>query len=85
MAHKASARSLTLGAALAASLVAAATVAAAENPFKLEPLSSGYQVADNKAKEGKCGDDAKKKDGSCGGDAKKKEGKCGEGKCGGNK
>lgn len=42
---------------------------AADNPFAMESLSSGYQVADNhKGAEGKCG-----------------EGKCGEGKCGGNK
>jgi uncharacterized low-complexity protein len=60
----------------------AATVNAAENPFAIKSLSSGYQVADNhadKAKDGKCGE------GKCGADkAKAKDGKCGEGKCGEN-
>lgn len=42
----------------------ASSINAAENPFAIKSLSSGYQVADNheKAKDGKCG-----------------EGKCGEG------
>ena len=68
--------------------IGAATVIAAENPFAIKSLSSGYQVADNhvdKAKDGKCGE------GKCGAemkkegaktDAKMKDGKCGEGKCG---
>ena len=63
--------------------IGAATISAAENPFAIKSLSSGYQVADNheKAKDGKCGE------GKCGEgmkktDAKAKEGKCGEGKCG---
>jgi uncharacterized low-complexity protein len=62
--------------------IGAATVNAAENPFAIKSLSSGYQVADNhadKAKDGKCGE------GKCGHgdkDAKAKDGKCGEGKCG---
>jgi len=45
---------------------------AAENPFAMQDLGKGYQVAD------------KHMDGKCGGD-KKKDGKCGEGKCGGDK
>lgn len=76
--------------------IGTASIKAAENPFKIKSLSSGYEVADNhdKAKEGKCGEgkcgeSMKKemKDGKCGegkcahGD-KAKEGKCGEGKCG---
>lgn len=61
--------------------VGAATINAAENPFAIKSLSSGYQVADHheKAKDGKCGE------GKCGHgdkDAKAKDGKCGEGKCG---
>jgi uncharacterized low-complexity protein len=39
----------------------------------MDSLQSGYQIAQNKANEGKCGGD------------KDKEGKCGEGKCGGAK
>ena len=70
--------------------IGAASVNAAENPFAIKSLSSGYQVADNhadKAKDGKCGDGkcgaGKAKDGKCGEDMKKtKDGKCGEGKCG---
>lgn len=67
-----------IGSAFVASMAAAPIASAAENPFALSGLSSGYQVADNhKAKEGKCGE------GKCGAkDAKAKEGKCGEGKCG---
>jgi uncharacterized low-complexity protein len=60
--------------------IGAATLNAAENPFAIKSLSSGYQVADNheKAKDGKCGE------GKCGEGMKKemKDGKCGEGKCG---
>jgi uncharacterized low-complexity protein len=64
--------------------IGAATISAAENPFAIKSLSSGYQVADNhvdKAKDGKCGE------GKCGAEMKKdaakaKDGKCGEGKCG---
>ncbi|HSI25085.1 MAG TPA: hypothetical protein VK952_05640 [Methylotenera sp.] len=61
--------------------IGAATINAAENPFAIKSLSSGYQVADHheKAKDGKCGE------GKCGhGDkeAKANDGKCGEGKCG---
>ncbi len=80
--------------------VAATTLNAAENPFAIKSLSSGYQVADaDKAKDGKCGEgkcSAEKKemsekahDGKCGADkktdAKAADGKCGEGKCGADK
>ena len=67
---------LAVGGAFALSL-SAATVSAAENPFAIKTLSSGYQVADNhtdKGAEGKCGE------GKCG-EAKMKDkakGKCGE-------
>ena len=54
--------------------VAGTTVAnAADNPFGMSQLSSGYMVAESH--EGKCGE------GKCGG-MKGKQGKCGEGKCG---
>ncbi len=77
--------SLAIGSAFALS-IAATNVSAAENPFALKSLSSGYQVADHheKSKDGKCGT------GKCGGNMKEAEGKCSaekahEGKCGGDK
>lgn len=86
--------SLAVGSAFAAAALAPAAFAA-ENPFTVKKLESGYQLAaaDDKMKEGSCGAD-KKKDGSCGGDKqaaekkaadKKKDGKCGEAKCGADK
>ena len=71
----------TLTLAFAAALTTAG-IAQAANPFALDRLDGGYQLAsaDTKAKEGKCGE------GKCGGaKPKAKEGKCGEGKCGGKK
>lgn len=77
--HKAVALAVTGAFALS---IGVASVTAAENPFAIKSLSSGYQVADNhadKAKDGKCGE------GKCGENMKKaKDGKCGEGKCGEN-
>ena len=81
---------IALGAAFVTSLASIPVTNAAENPFAMSELSSGYMVADShmeggdKAKaEGKCGE------GKCGGDKAegktKAEGKCGEGKCGGDK
>ena len=77
-----------VGSAFAAGLAAAPAASAAENPFALKGLSSGYPVADHhgaKPAEGKCGakPGAKPMDGKCGNAAKMKDGKCGEGKCGG--
>ncbi len=71
---------LAVGGAFALSL-GTATIAAAENPFAIKSLSSGYQVADHHAEkgaDGKCGE------GKCGAEKAKKmkDGKCGEGKCG---
>lgn len=90
--------SLVLGSAFAAS-VSATAVNAAENPFSMQTLSSGYMVAEHhEGKEGKCGTGKcgaekkakgdKAKEGSCG--DKAKEGSCGgekakEGSCGGEK
>jgi len=68
---------VALGAAFVASLAGTSIANAAENPFGMTELSSGYMVADSK--EGKCG--GAKMDKS----KMKKEGKCGEGKCGGAK
>ena len=66
---------IALGAAFVTTLATTPVANAAENPFAMSDLSSGYMVAEKT--EGKCGE------GKCGG-AKKmdKEGKCGEGKCG---
>jgi uncharacterized low-complexity protein len=86
---------LALGAAFVTSLAGTSVANAAENPFAMSDLSSGYMVAEmdeNKMeKEGKCGGDKKTEEGKCGGDKKTEEGKCGgdkkteEGKCGGDK
>ena len=88
---------VALGTTFAISLASSPIVNAADNPFNMTDLGSGYMVAEEgscgdkkeegKCGEGKCGD--KKAEGSCGdkkaegscGD-KKEEGKCGEGKCG---
>ena len=88
----------SLGTALVASFTINLTVSpvvnAADNPFEVTSLSSGYMVADShegKCGEGKCGEgkcgDKKDSEGKCG-DKKDSEGKCGdkkdsEGKCGG--
>ena len=80
-----------IGATFVVSLAAAPIVAsAAENPFAMSELSSGYMVADahageGKCGEGKCGGDKGAEEGKCGGDKGAEEGKCGEGKCGGDK
>jgi uncharacterized low-complexity protein len=70
---------IAMGAALTGGLLAAGSANAADNPFGLSELGSGYmQVAAHH--EGKCGE------GKCGGaKPKAEEGKCGEGKCGGAK
>lgn len=80
MAEKKTVLALALGTAFAASLAAAPAINAADNPFKMDSLKNGHQVADNKSKEGKCGE------AKCGGDMTKKEGDKGkEASCGGNK
>jgi len=87
---------VAMGAAFVTSLATTPVANAAENPFAMSELASGYMVADShmegKCGEGKCGGDKAKKEGKCGGDKAKKdrdcaekEGKCGEGKCGGDK
>jgi uncharacterized low-complexity protein len=76
---------------LSGTLGVAATAVAGENPFAINELPSGYQLAEGdmegKCGEGKCGEGKKDGEGKCGegkcgeGD-KDGEGKCGEGKCG---
>ena len=77
-----------VGVAFVSSLAASTTALADDNPFSTDELDSGYQLAGEKGKEGKCGE------GKCGGDKDKgAEGSCGEkaeakgeeGKCGGDK
>ena len=75
-----------VGSAFVASMAAAPIASAAENPFALSGLSSGYQVAEQtaaKPAEGKCG--STKATEMKPTDKKMPEGKCGEGKCGANK
>ena len=83
-----------LGTTFAVALAASPIANAANNPFSLTEISTGYIVADQaegKCGEGKCGEGkAKNKKESEGksrvakdGDKKSGEGKCGEGKCGG--
>ena len=85
---------IALGAAFITSLAAAPAANAAENPFAMSELSSGYMVAEmaegkcgegKMDKEGKCGEGKMDKEGKCGEGKMDKEGKCGEGKCGGDK
>jgi len=89
---------LAIGTAFITSLASTTVTNAAENPFAMSELSSGYMVAD--AAEGNCGGSKKageashtmkEGEGNCGGSkkageadhmTKKGEGKCGEGKCG---
>jgi len=84
---------VAIGAAFVTSLAGTSIANAAQNPFSMTELSSGYMVAEGDMKEGKCGEShMKEKEGKCG-EGKmdkegmdkskmKKEGKCGEGKCG---
>jgi uncharacterized low-complexity protein len=81
---------IALGAVFVTSLAGTPVANAAENPFAMSELSSGYKVAE--MGEGKCGGDKAKEEGKCGGgDKAMEEGKCGgdkakaEGKCGGDK
>ncbi len=64
---------IALGTAFVTTLAATPVANAADNPFAMSTLSSGYMVA--ASHEGKCGE------GKCGA-AKTTEAKCGEGKCG---
>lgn len=79
---KKTALSLAIGSAFAVSFAASPLANAAENPFGMSALKSGYMVAD--VSDMKAGD-KKMPEGKCGNTAKMKDGKCGEGKCGGKK
>jgi uncharacterized low-complexity protein len=80
---------LATGAAIAATVAFAPVALAADNPFSMQTLGAGYQLAqadkkvDGKCGEGKCGAtkkvEEKKKDGSCGA-GKAKDGSCGAAK-----
>ncbi|MGB5298743.1 MAG: low-complexity protein [Thiogranum sp.] len=84
---------IALGATFVTSLAGTTIANAAENPFSMNELSSGYMVvekAEGKCGEGKCGEGKMNKEGKCGEGKMNKEGKCGgskakeaEGKCGG--
>ena len=78
---------IALGAAFVTSLASIPVANAAENPFAMSELSSGYMVADSHMEGGDKGKaEGKYGEGKCGGEKKMdKEGKCGEGKCGGAK
>jgi uncharacterized low-complexity protein len=84
MNQKQSRLQLVAGAAVAASFAIGSVAHAADNPFVMQKLDSGYQLAQaDKKADGKCGE------GKCGGakkaEEKKKDGKCGEAKCGADK
>lgn len=67
---------LTLATGAAAAAFALSPAQAADNPFGMARLDSGYQLAQmDKKADGKCGGD-KKADASCGAD-KKKDANCG--------
>ena len=82
--------SLAAGAAFAASFALSPMANAGDNPFGMQKLDGGYQLAQaDKKMDGKCGGDNKMKDAKCGSD-KKADGKCGadkakDGKCGADK
>ena len=68
--------SAAVGVAFVSSMALSGAAIAAENPFELSDLDSGYMVAGgDKGEEGKCGGD-KGEEGKCGGD-KGEEGHCG--------
>ena len=72
-----------LGTTFAVSLMTSPVANAAENPFELNDLNSGYmQLAEGNCGEGKCGEG--EGEGSCGEGEGDGEGTCGEGSCGGN-
>jgi len=82
--------SLTLGGAMASSLLSMApAIQAGENPFAITHITTAQQLAaaDEKIKEGegKCGADKMKDKEEDRSASKIKEGKCGEGKCGADK
>ena len=67
--------SIAIGSSLIAS-VSAGNANASENPFGMDELDRGYQVAMSIMPEGSCGE--KGTEGKCGEGSKPAEGKCGE-------
>ncbi len=59
---------VAMGAAFVTSLAGAGIANAADNPFAMSDLSSGYMVAESHTKdmEGKCGEKMKSSEGKCG-------------------
>lgn len=85
MKSKKSQMKLATGAAVAASFAIGSVAHAADNPFAMQKLDAGYQLAQaDKKADGKCGG-SKGKDGACGGDKKSADDKKADGKCGGDK
>jgi uncharacterized low-complexity protein len=85
---------LAVGTAFVTGVACTSIASAADNPFGMTELSSGYmQLAgaegkcggEKKEAEGKCGGEKKEAEGKCAGEKKEAEGKCGEGKCGAEK
>jgi uncharacterized low-complexity protein len=71
----------TISLALTAALGTTGALIAAENPFGMQTLDSGYlHVADAKTGDGKCGANMKSEEGKCSGNVKSEEGKCGASK-----
>ena len=84
MIKKQTALTVALGTAFAASFAVAPVAKAAGNPFAMDTLKSGYQVADDAGKKADDKDAASKMSKTDKETNAKmmKEGKCGEGKCG---
>ncbi len=81
-----------IGMGVAISLGSTAIASATSNPFTIEKLSSGYNLASSnengngdKGNDGKCGHAKCGNNGSTSSDSKSGQGKCGQGKCSSNK
>ncbi len=77
-----------VGVAFVSSMVISSSALASQNPFEAADLDSGFMLAGDKDKEGKCGEGkcGEEEEGSCGegscGEDDGEEGSCGEGSCG---
>jgi uncharacterized low-complexity protein len=67
---------VAMGTAIVTSLAGTPAANAADNPFAMADLSSGYMVAESSPMEGKCGAKRMMYEGICGG-AMMKDGQCG--------
>ena len=84
--------SVAIGTGFSIALASSPVAIAAQNPFSMTELHSGYKVADNQMGEAKCGANKAAQEAQCGANKKQKaEAKCGankgkvEAKCGANK